>query len=68
MFSATESKQLSNFIFSVTKANLKNYEFEGRLLDNVKLFDEVLIQLNEPQLFENPNFRVFFRCFFLSHI
>lgn len=39
--------------------NLKNYEFESYLLDNVKLFDEVLDELGELPLFENPNFRVF---------
>lgn len=39
--------------------NLKNYDFESYLLDNVKLFDEVLEELGELPLFENPNFRVF---------
>ncbi len=38
--------------------SLKNYEFERYLLENVKLFDEVLRELDEPPLFENQNFTV----------
>lgn len=59
MFSATELRQLSNLFSNMEEINLKNYEFERYLLDNVKLFDEVLDELDEPPLFENPNFRVF---------
>lgn len=42
-----------------SETNLKEYEFESCLLDNIKLFDEVLNELDEPPLFENRNFRVF---------
>lgn len=43
----------------MSNTNLKNYEFENYLLDNVKLFDEVLNELGEPPLFENDNFSTF---------
>lgn len=39
--------------------NLKEFEFDEKLLENVRLFDEVLVELGEPPLFENSNFRVF---------
>lgn len=39
--------------------NLKNYEFESHLLDNVKLFNEVLAECGEPSLLENENFSPF---------
>lgn len=39
--------------------NLKDYEFEDYLLDNVKLFDEVLSEFHEFPLLENKNFSPF---------
>lgn len=41
------------------KINLKEFEFDEKLLENVRLFDEVLSEFGEPPLFENSNFRVF---------
>ena len=43
----------------MSETNLKTYEFENYLLDNVKLFDEVLDELGEPPLLENANFSTF---------
>jgi hypothetical protein len=43
----------------MSETNLKNYEFEDYLLDNVKLFDEVLGEIDELPLFENANFSTF---------
>lgn len=43
----------------MSEINLKEFEFESFLLDNVKLFDEVLQELGEPPLFENSNFSVY---------
>lgn len=48
--------------------NLREYEFERHLLDDVKLFDEVLNELGEPPLFGNSHFRVFPALPFLKHI
>ena len=42
----------------MSEINLKDFEFEDFLLDNVALFDEVLRQLGEPPLLENENFTV----------
>lgn len=39
--------------------NLKKFEFDTRLLENVRLFDEILSEFDEPPLFENPNFRIY---------
>ncbi|MGI9055920.1 MAG: hypothetical protein ACR2F2_08985 [Pyrinomonadaceae bacterium] len=39
--------------------NLKNYEFENYLLDNVKLFDEVLTECGELPLLANEKFSPF---------
>lgn len=39
--------------------NLKEFEFDEKLLENIRLFDEVLNELSEPLLFENPNFTVY---------
>lgn len=43
----------------MNETNLKNYEFENCLLDNIKLFDEVLADCNEPPLLENKHFSPF---------
>ena len=43
----------------MNEVNLKNYEFKSYLLDNVKLFDEVLAECGEPPLLENSNFSAF---------
>lgn len=38
--------------------NLKEFEFDEKLLENVRLFDEVLSEFGEPPLLENPNFTI----------
>lgn len=43
----------------MSEINLKNFEFEDSLLDNVKLLDDVLSEVGEPPLFENENFSPF---------
>lgn len=42
----------------MTEINLKEFEFDEKLLENVRLFDEVLTELGEPSLFENQNFTI----------
>lgn len=46
----------------MNEINLKEFEFDEKLLENVRLFDEVLAELGEPSLFENQNFTIW-----LSH-
>lgn len=46
------------FRFMQNEINLKEIKFEDYLVDNVKLFDEVLSEFGEPPLFENENFTV----------
>ena len=43
----------------MSEINLKNYKFESYLLDNVKLFDEVLNECGQPSLLENSHFSQF---------
>ena len=43
----------------MNETNLKNYEFEDYVLENIKLFDEVLNELGEPALLKNKNFSPF---------
>lgn len=43
----------------MSEINLKNYEFESYLLDNIKLFDEVLNECGELSLLENKHFSPF---------
>jgi hypothetical protein len=43
----------------MSEANLKDYEFESYLLDNIQLFNEVLDECGELPLLENKNFSPF---------
>lgn len=40
------------------ETNLKDYEFDEKLLKNIRLFDEVLTELGELPLLENQNFSI----------
>ena len=51
----------------MSEINLKVFEFETYVLDNVKLFDEVLRDVGEPPLFENQNFTIHSAFEPLSH-
>ena len=42
----------------MSRINLKDYEFDERLLQNIALFDEVLIEFGELPLLENQNFNI----------
>jgi hypothetical protein len=43
----------------MSEINLKDYQFESYLLDNIKLFDEVLDECGELPLLENKHFSPF---------
>lgn len=43
----------------MSEINLKKYEFESYLIDNIKLFDEVLDECGELPLLENKHFSPF---------
>lgn len=51
----------------MNKINLKEFEFDKKLLENVQLFDEVLNELGEPPLFENEHFLPFLDFPITSH-
>ncbi len=51
----------------MNEINLKEFEFDEKLLENVRLFDEVLAELGEPPLFENEHFLPFLDFPITSH-